>query len=183
MEAELAQTCLLRIHTGTDPFERVIVTGLPDLGVPLKKRSMEHQRELELHWMKRKGIRVFGQDKDLQDCGIVLADLDETYGFVGAHVLDMDEIYEEENPYRLGERVIVCSFGLGAPKIQMPDIIVKMLRWSFECRVYANLRDERGIELHSVELRKFKFQQRPMQFARRRGNLWFVAEDAEPLCA
>jgi len=129
-------------------------------GIPFVERTKTHQEELELKRMMTTGIRVFG-DEDLGPNVIMNPAIGEmeSAGYVptNVHVLSMDEIIKERDSDKVGSRTVVFLYEYGGKAIPLTETSAMLLAEPFmSCRVWVNLVDAAGTQLHAVELTAYQ---------------------------
>ncbi len=152
---------LIRAHfSAASGFGQTIVEELMREGVPFVERTKTRQEELELKRMMATGIRVFGNE-DLGPNVVVdpaISEMKHT-GYVptNVHVLSLDEVMEERNPDKVGSRTVVFLYEYGGKAIPLTETSAMLLAEPFmSCRVWVNLVDAAGTQLHAVELTAYQ---------------------------
>lgn len=169
---------LFRQHfKATSKFGAVIVDELLEGGVRLVERTRARQDELDIRRMFSSGVRVFGTD-DLGPNVAVKTAADEMekagYRLKDLHVLSLDDIME--NPEDVGARTVVFAyeFDPASESIKMPEVGEMLLESSFlSCRVWVNLVDASGSQLHAIELIGYQKKARAAVELKFLNSLWF----------
>lgn len=185
---ELPHRVLIRAHfSPKSRYGWAIVEELCQGGVRLIERTTAHQQELELKRMMAIGIKVFG-DNDLRPNVAVnrpVEELEKTgYRLNDLHILSYDEIFAATAPEKVGSRVVVLSYELqpepGVVSIPIPETAQEIIQRPFiSCRVWVNLIDSRGTQLHAVELTAFQFTHKPRFFLRFTNSVWGFERNLE----
>jgi len=169
---------LIRQHfKATSRFGAAIVDELLSGGVRLVERSRVRQSELELRRMYSTGVRVFGQDDIGPNVAVKSAASEmEAVGYrlKEVHVLSLDNVTESEES--VGDRTVVScyEFDPSGDSIKLPEVAEVLLTKPFlSCRVWVNLVDASGSQLHSVELIGYQHQARPGVQLKFLNSLWF----------
>lgn len=155
----LPRSILVRFHfSPKSGLGEVLVGYLVDEGVRLVGRTAARDGELKMRRMKSFGVKVFGSGDLFPN--VVVGDAvgefaGSGYGLKDVHILSLDEIMREENPRRVGERTVVLHYALGEEKFPVPDAVRELLFSDpfTRGRVWANLIDADGTQLHSIELK------------------------------
>lgn len=169
---------LIRQHfKAGSKYGSVIVDELLARGVLLVERTRARQDELEHRRMRSTGVRVFGEDdigpnvsvwsaaEEMSEAGYRLKDL---------HVLSLDGIAEDAEA--VGDRTVVfCyEFDPEGESIKMPEAGEVLLAKPFlSCRVWVNLVDASGSQLHAIEQIGYQHQARPGIDLKFLNSLWF----------
>ena len=152
---------LIRMHfSAASGFGQTIVEELMREGVPFFERTKTRQEELELRRMMTTGIRVFG-DEDLGPNVIVNPATNEMestgYVLTNVHVLSLDEIMKERDSDKVGSRTVVFLYEYGGAAIPLTETAAMLLGEPFmSCRVWVNLVDFAGTQIHAVELTAYQ---------------------------
>lgn len=171
----LPDRVLIRAHFAqTSENGRVITNTLVKEGVRVITRTKERQEELALKHMFSKGIRVFGENDLGPNVALTTAvqEISKLYKPSDVHIIEYDDSFAEKNPEKVGARVVVttyervCQEGISFPKAMQPILGRPFL----SARVWVNLIDAEGKQVHCIELKGFQFERRPKFLLRFHGN-------------
>ena len=191
----LPDRVLLRFHfAAKSTIGQTIVSELIENDVRLVERSTARQEELELRRMFSQGVKIFGES-DL--CGDIVAtsvpgELELSgYNLKEIHVLSLDEIFEEREAWRKigGRTVVMCyEYNPNAPlyptfaSLQVPEAAHLPLKEPFVfCRVWVNLTDAAGTQVHAVEFTGFRMETPPRLTLKFANSIWGVEEIPTPV--
>lgn len=168
---------LFRMHfKATSKFGAAYTDELFKSGVRLVERTRARQDELELRRMFSSGVRVFGPNDDLGPNITVadaVAEMEKLgYRLKDLHVLSLDSIVEESR----GDRTVVFAyeFDPSGISIEIPEAAEALRASSFlMARVWVNLVDADGAQLHSVEMTGHQHQAKPAVRLKFLNSLWF----------
>lgn len=159
---------LVRAHfSPNSKFGALILEELTAAGVRTVKRTSVRQQELESRRMMATAVKVFGEN----DLGpnVCVEDAVAEMEKVGyslksdLHILDCDEIYKETNPEKIGSRVVVLNYEYKTDQAaELPEAGREILTKPFlSCRLWVNLIDADGTQVHAVEMTAFQLKVSP----------------------
>ena len=172
---------LLRYHlSDSSKFGGTFLKEIIKEGVRVVERTAVRQCEIYTKNMFSTGIRVFGTESDLGPnvvADAAIEDLDKVgYRLGEVHIIiSYDELNRESNAEKIGARVLVLPFEYGpsATSTTPTDSTLLLLEQPFlSCRVWTNLIDADGSQVHCVELTGMQFEVEPKYRLHFANSIW-----------
>lgn len=166
VDVKLPQRVLLRYHlTDSSKFGGTFLDELIKEGVRVVERTAVRQVEITMKNMFSTGVRVFGTESDLGPNVVATPAIEELdkagYRLNDVHIVNLDEINREANAEKIGARTLVLPFEYDPAKNSSTptDTTLLLIEQPFlSSRVWTNLIDADGSQIHCVELIGIQFE-------------------------
>lgn len=175
---QMPSKIFLRFHfASTSAYGKAVLAELVEAGVRIVERTKERQGEIETERLALQGgIRVFGPEDLGPNVNIHQAVFEieaSGYRLREIHILSLDKV--TEFPDRIGDRTVVFCFAYDpeGKSANIPEVAKVLFERPFmSCRVYVNLRDADGLEVHAVELTAYQHKAHPRYSLKFAKALW-----------